>query len=137
MDLIKMAGISNFQIEDTIKKVGDENLLENFVGVFPSNYMNKFMNHATMIEDKKGKYPFIIVNPDLSDKYGVHWWSILDIKPRNDIFFLYSFGLDGLKHFVIQDDKKIVDKILIGIEQMDKSDQKIALCKNLGACKQL
>ena len=136
MDLIKMAGISNFQIEDTIKKIGDENLLENFVGVFSSNYMNKFMNHATMIENKKGKYP-IIANPDSSDKYGVHWWSILDIEPRNDIFFFYSFGLDGLKHFVIQDDKKIVDKILIGIEQMDKSDQKITLCKNLGTCKQL
>ena len=54
-----MAGISNFQIEDAIKKIGDEDLLENFVGVFPSNYMNRFINHAAMIEDKKGKYPFI------------------------------------------------------------------------------
>ena len=89
---------------------------------------------------KKGKYPFIIANRDSSDKDGVHWWSILDIGPRNDIFFFDSFGLDGLKHFIIQDDKKIVDKILIGIEQMDKTDQKITLCKikfNLGACKQL
>ena len=36
--------------------------------------------------------------------------------------------------------KKIVDKILIGIEKMDRSDNKITLCKikfNLGACKQL
>ena len=89
---------------------------------------------------KKGKYPFIIANRDSSDKDGVHWWSILDIGPRNDIFFFDSFGLDGLKHFIIQDDKKIVDKILIGIEQMDKTDQKITLCKikfNLGACKHL
>ena len=135
-----MAGISNLQIEDAIKKVGDEDLLENFVGVFLSNYMNKFINHATMIEDKKGKYPFIIANRDSSNKDGVHWWSILNIGPRNDIFFFDSFGLDGLKHFVIQDDKKIVDKILIGIEEMDKTDQKITLCKikfNLGARKQL
>ena len=54
--------------------------------------------------------------------------------------FFDSFGLDGLKHFIIQDDKKIVAKILIGIEQMNKTDQKITLCKikfNLGACKQL
>ena len=86
--LIKMVGISNFQIEDPIKKIGDEDLLENFVGVFPSNYMNKFINHAAMIEDKKGKYPFIIANTDSSDKDGVHWWSILDIEPRNDISFL-------------------------------------------------
>ena len=135
-----MAGISNFQIEDVIKKIGDEDLLENFVGVFPSNYMNRFINHAAMIEDKKGKYPFIIANTDLSNKRGVHWWSIFDIEPRNDIFFFDSFGLDGLKKFIIQDDKKIVDKILIGIEQMNKTDQKITLCKikfNLGTCKEL
>ena len=83
-----MAGISNFQIEDAIKKIGDQDLLENFVGVFPSNYLNKFINHAAMIEDKKGKYPFIIVEKDSSDKDGVHWWRILDIEPRNDIFSL-------------------------------------------------
>ena len=54
-------------------------------------------------------------------------------------FFFDSFRLDSLKHFIIQDDKKIIDKILIGIEQMNKTDQKITLCKtkfNLGACKE-
>ena len=110
------------------------------MGVFPSNYMNKFINHAAMIEDKKGKYPFIIANTNKDNKRGTHWWSILDIEPRNDIFFFDSFGLDGLKHFIIQDDKKIIDKILIGIEQMNRTDQKITLCKikfNLGACKEL
>ena len=48
--------------EETIKKIGDEDLLDNFVGVFPSNYINKFINHAAMIEDKKVKYPFTIGN---------------------------------------------------------------------------
>ena len=135
-----MGGISNFQIEDAIKKIGDEDLLENLVGVFPSNYMNKFINHAAMIEDKKGKYPFIIANTDKDSERGTRWWSILYIEHRNDIFFVDSFGLDGLKHFIIQDDKKIIDKILIGIEQMNRTDQKVTLCKikfNLGACKKL
>ena len=134
-----MGGISNFQIEDAFKKIGDEDLLENFVGVFPSNDMNKFINHAAMISDK-GKYPFIIVNTDPSNKPGVHWWSILDIEPRNDISFFDSFSLNGLKHFIIQNDKPIVDKILLGIEQMNRTDKKITLCKikfNLGACKEL
>ena len=92
-----------------------------------------------MISDK-GKYPFIIANTDASNKPCVHWWSILDIEPRNDIFFFDSFGLDGLKHFIIQDDKPIVDKILLGIEQMNRTDKKITLCKikfNLSACKEL
>ena len=134
-----MGGISNYRIEDAFKKIGDEDLLENFVGVFPSSYMNKFINHAAIISDR-GKYPFIIVNTDASDRSGVHWRSILDIEPRNDIFFFDSFGFDGLKGFIIQDDKQIVNKILLGLEQMNRSDQKITLCKiifNLGACKDL
>ena len=98
--------------------------------------MNKFTDHASMIPDK-GKYPFIIANTDASDKPGVHWWSIIDIGPRNDVFFFDSFGIDGLKHFIIQDDKPIVNKILLGVEQMTRTDQNITLCKvkfNLAAC---
>ena len=51
-----------------------------------------------------GKYPFVIANTDISEKGETHWWSILDIKPKTDIFFFDSFGLDGLKHFITQDD---------------------------------
>ena len=134
-----MGGISNFQIEEAFKKIDDEDLLNNFVGVFPSNYMNKFINHAAMIEDS-GKFPLIIANIDASNKPDVHWWSILDIEPRTDIFFFDSYGIEGLKHFIIQDDRQILDKILIGIEKMDRTDGKISLCKikfNLGACKHL
>ena len=69
--LKKMGGIRNFQIEDAIKNIGDEDLTDNFVGVFPLNYMNKFIDHAAMISEK-GKYPFIIANTDSSDKPGVH-----------------------------------------------------------------
>ena len=101
--------------------------------------MNKFINHATMIKDA-GKYPFIIANTDAADKPGQHWWSILDIEPRTDIFFFNSYGIEGLKHFIIQDDRPIVDNILIGIEKMDRTDDKITLCKvkfNLSACKHL
>ena len=134
-----MGGISNFQIEEAFKKIDDQDLLSNFVGVFASNYINKFINHGTMIEDS-GKFPFIIANTDASDKSGTHWWSILDIEPRTDIFFFDSYGIEGLNHFIIKHDKEIVTKILIGIEKMDRTDNKITLCKvkfNLGACKQL
>ena len=85
-----MGGISNFQIEEALKKIGDKDLLENFVGVFPSNYMNKFLDHASMISDKS-KYPFIIANTDASDKPVVHWWIIIDTEPRNNIFFFFFF----------------------------------------------
>ena len=132
--------VFQISIEDVIKRIGDEELLNNFVGVFPPNHVNKFINHSAMIEEKKGKYPFIIANTDDSSEKGTHWWSILNIEPRNELFSFDSFGLEGLKQFIIQDDIKIIDKILVGIDKIDKSDQKITLCKikfNLGACKEL
>ena len=55
-------------------------------------------------------------------------------------YFFYSFGLDGLNYFIVQDDKPIVEKILLGVEKMMRTDNNLTLCKirfNLGACKTL
>ena len=79
-----------------------------------------------MIFEKKGKNLFLIANTDSSDKDGTHWDSILDIEPKTDFFF-YSFGIESLKNFIIQDDKKIVEKILSGIEKMTRTDNKLML----------
>ena len=80
-----------------------------------------------MISKKKGKYFFIIVNTDSSEKGRMHWWSILNIEPKQDIFLFDSFGLDGLKHFIIQDDRNIIEKVLFGTEKMTSSNSKITL----------
>ena len=82
-----------------------------------------------MISRREGKYPFIIANTDDSSKGGTHQWSILDIEPKTDILFFNSFELDGLKHFIVQEDKKIIEKVLFGTEKMTRSDNKITLCK--------
>ena len=99
-----------------------------FVDVFLSNRMSKFINHSAMIPSKNGKFPFVIANTDSSEKGGTHWWSILDIEPKTDIFFFDSFGIDGLKHFIVQDDRKIIEKVLFGTEKMTRTDSKITLC---------
>ena len=134
-----MGGISNIQIEKAFRDLSDPDLLNNFVGVFPSDYLSKSVNHAAMINDS-GKYPFIIGNTDDSKKDGTHWSSILDIEPKTGISFFDSYGLGGLKHFIIQDDRKIINKILISINKMDRTDKKLTLCKikfSLSACKEL
>ena len=48
--------VGNFQIENAIVNIGDDDLISNFVGVFLSNHMNKFINHAAMISAKEGRY---------------------------------------------------------------------------------
>ena len=46
-------GISNFQIEETFKNIVDEDIENNYVDVFPSNHMNKFIDHKLKISEKK------------------------------------------------------------------------------------
>ena len=80
----------------------------------------------------------IIAITDSSSKSGTHWRSILDIEPKTNFF--YSFGIDELKSFIIQDDRKTTDKFLFGTDQMTRTDNKITLVNikfSLNACKSL
>ena len=64
-----------------------------------------------MMTEKGGRYPFIIMNTDRSDKKGTHWWSFLDLNPKKEIFLFDSFGFEGFKEFLLQDDRKTLNKI--------------------------
>ena len=121
-------GISNKAIDDFFEKINDEDLKNNFFGVFPSNYINKFISYHSIIKERsKVKYPFIIMNTDRSDRVGTHWWSFLDLHPKKEIFLFDSFGFEGLKKFIIDNDKKLLNKVLFNLNNFKKSDRKITL----------
>ena len=44
-----------------------------------------------------------------------------------EIFLFDSFGFDGFKEFLLQDDKKILNKIIYGIKKFEKKDSKITV----------
>ena len=121
-----MAGISNEAIIDFFEKETDDDLKDKFVGVFPSNYITRFISFHEMMHLKQ-KYPFMIMNTDRSDRNGTHWWSFLDLHERKEIFLFDSFGFEGLKKFVIDNDKNVLNKILFGTEKFQKKGQKITL----------
>ena len=111
-----MAGISNETIVKFFENETDDDLTNNFVGVFPSNYVTKFISfHEMMIE--KNRYPFIIMNTDRSNKNGTHWWSFLNLHKKKENFLFDSFGFEGFKEFIIDNDRNILNKILFGIEK--------------------
>ena len=60
------------------------------------------------MKEQNAKYLSLISNTDRSDKQGTDWWSILDLYPKKEFFLFYSFGLKGLKNFIIKDDRKII-----------------------------
>ena len=115
-----MAGILN---ETIFENETDDDLTSNFVGVFPSNYVTKFIFFHKMMIDKN-RYTFIIMNTDRSDKNGTHWWSFLDLHERKEIFLFDSFGFEGFKEFIIDNDRNILNKILFGIEKFKKRIKK-------------
>ena len=135
-----LKGISNFQIENAIKAVNDEDLSNNFVGAFPSNKMARFIDYKQLINQKTAKYPFLISNTDDSRKDGEHWWSILHIAPKEHLFFFDSFGVEEFKNFIIADDNKTVQKILSGTERMMQTDDKVTLVNikfSISSCEKL
>ena len=132
-------GISNFQIEEAFRNLNNQDISDNFVGAFPANHMNKFIDYKSMISDKKEKYIFLIETLTALIKkvcIGGAYWAL---NQKGPIFF-YSFGVDGLKKFITEDDKNVVEKILFGREQLTRTDNKITLVNikfNLNACKNL
>ena len=50
-------GISNFQIEKAFENIIDINIKDKFVGVFPANHMNRFINYKSRISEKRENIP--------------------------------------------------------------------------------
>ena len=69
----------------------------------------------------------MIMNTDRSNKEGEHWWSLLEISTKDQIFLFDSFGFVGLKEFIVDDDKQIIDQIFYGLEKINKKDKIINL----------
>ena len=81
-----MGDISNFDIEEIFNRSNNNDLLKNFVSVFPSDKMNRLLKNFVSVfpSDKinrffdfkkmmKGKkHPFLIANTDRSDKEVTH-----------------------------------------------------------------
>ena len=100
-------------------------MVQNFVGIFPSDKMNNFLDFKKMMKGKK--YPFLIANTVRSDKQGTHWWSILYNGGKKDFLLFDSFGIKGLKNFIVKDDEIIVAKVLKGIENLKEDKTQINL----------
>ena len=121
-----MSGISNFTIEKIINE-DDDDLRANFVGVFPSNHTFKFVSFHNLVKQKNAHFPFMIMNTDRAGKGGQHWCSFLEISSKEQIFCSDSYGFIGLKEFIIDNDRKIIDRFFHGLSKMNKKDSKINL----------
>ena len=79
-----MEGISNKTIVVFFAEKLVMKLKKKIIGVFPSNFVTRFISFHSALIDSDAQYPFIIIKTDRSDKKGTHWWSFLDLHPKNE-----------------------------------------------------
>ena len=130
-------GITNFQIEEANILVMKTQMI--ILWVLFSQNMNKFIDHAPMISQKRENINLWLHILITLARAGLICGVYLTMSQKH-IFFFDSFGVDGLKNFIIQDDKKVIENFFFGTDQMKRTDDKIMLVNirfNLNACKNL
>ena len=69
----------------------------------------------------------MIMNTDRSGQEGEHWWRVLELSSKEQIFLLDSFGFIGIKEFIVDNDRKLVDRFFYGLEKINRKDKRINL----------
>ena len=60
------------------------------------------------------QYPFT----GKENEPGVHWWSFIDIHPKNNLFLFDSFGKKGFKLFIVNNDQDIINELPYNLKKM-------------------
>ena len=81
-------GITNIDIEKFFENETNDDLKKNFMGVYSSDSITKYINFYEIINEKRAKYPFAIFNTDRENKPGMCWWSFLDIYPKKRLVII-------------------------------------------------
>ena len=99
------------------------------MGTYSINSIMKYINFCGIIKKRNAKYPFSIFNTDKENEPGVHWWSFMDIHPKNNLFLFDSFGIEGFKLFIVNNDQDTVNELLHNFKNCEsKLSQKLELC---------
>ena len=99
------------------------------MGTYSIDSITRYINFYEIIKRRNTKHPFAIFNTDKENEPGIHWWSFMDIHFKNNLFLFDSFGVEGFKLFVVDNDQKIINKLLYNFKKWEsKLSQKLKLC---------
>ena len=106
-----------------------EELKKNYMGTYSIDSITKYINFYEIIKNTNTKYPFVIVNTDQNTQPGKHWWSFLNIQPKNSLLLFDSLGLEGFKLFVVNNQEETINQLLYNFSKCKlKLNHKLFLC---------
>ena len=85
-------GISNFEINNLFENEENQDLKNNYMGVYSIDSIVRYKNFYEIIKKRNGKYPFAIFNTDKHNKPGTHWGSFMDIHPKKNLLLFHGLG---------------------------------------------
>ena len=106
-----MAGISNQNLLNFAEGKTNDDIKKKFVGVFPSNFITKFITFHRMMNEKGTRYPFIIMNTIVAIKKVRIGGVFLTFILRKKYFYLTASDLMVLKTFFCKMLKKLLIKL--------------------------
>ena len=122
-------GLSNFDIDDFFKEEENEELKKYYMGIYSIDSITKYINFYEIVRLRNAKYLFAIFNTDKHTRQGKHWWSSIDIHPKNNLFLFDSLGLEGFKLFIVNDKEEIINQLLYNFSKCKmKLNRKLTLC---------
>ena len=99
------------------------------MGTYSIDSITKYINFYEIIKQRNAKYPFGIFNTDKEKEPGIHWWSFIDIQPKNNLFLFYSFGLESFELFIVENDQQVINELLYNFKKSElKTNQILKLC---------
>ena len=99
------------------------------MGTYSIDSITKYINFYEIIKQRNAKYLFAIFNTDKENEPCIHWWSFMDIHQKNNLFLFDSFGLEGFKLFIVDNDRQIINQLLYNFKKCEsKSTHKRTLC---------
>ena len=100
---------------------------KNFIGIYSSNLITRFISYYKTIKEKDCCYPFAIFNTDRINKPRTYWWSFLNIYPKTEPLLFDSQGFQGLKYLIIDNDEPTINKLLYNLIKFNKKDKTVNL----------
>ena len=95
------------------------------MGTYSIYSITRYIIFYKIIRKRNGKYPFTIFNTDKENEPCVHWWSFMDMHPKNNLFLFHSFSIEGFKLFIVNNDQKVINELPYNFKKSNsKSSQK-------------
>ena len=105
----------------------NEDIKENFIGVYSSNSITRYINYYKIIKEKRCYYPFAIFNINRANKLETHWWSFLNVYPKTQLLLFDSKRFQGFKYFIVDNDYSTINKLLYNLDKFNKKDNNLSV----------